>query len=439
MMIENIKLNKYKVWRKVVLFSATFFCLTLVSSACKKKKNPIGADALPNGSIMNSKGVDTFKIHTYTVEEDAVITVDPEFNLLGSYTDEVFGTMDAGFYTQLTLSGFSPDFGDLNTISIDSAVMAFEYGGYYGKLNQQLFEAYEITEELTRDSSYTRKSIVQTSALNLVPNLNNEALITPDPESPAIVGNDTLKPELRIPIDTIFARHLLNLAENATNNEDFLQNFKGLYFKVNNLPFFQGEGGILYLKTTRPASKLTVYYTVGGEQERFDFVVNGKDIDFNHVDTDFSGTRVQQVIDNHILGDEEYYAQALTTRAKVEFNSIDDIPKDVIIHSATLELPISYYQGAPFAPSSEVNASARLFQDDDNKYRIASAAFSQFKKAYVFDLRAYVQKVIKGEIKNDGIFISAKRFNTTAERIIFNGANSSFKKQPKLNIVYTKL
>lgn len=427
------------MWRKVVLFSATFFCLTLAFTACKKKLNPVGDGALPEGSIMSSKGIDTFKIQTYTVEEDSVVTMDPEFNLLGSYTDEVFGTMDASFYTQLSLSGFSPDFGDLNLVSIDSAVMAFEFGGYYGKLNQQLFEVYEITDDLTRDSSYERTSVVQTSFQNIVPTLNNEGLITPDPENPAIVGADTLKPQLRIPIDTVFARHLLDLAESSTNDVDFLQSFKGLYFKVNNPIFSQGQGGILYLTTARPASKLTVYYTTNGEQEKFDFIVTGKLIDFNHVGNDFSGTKVQQVIDNHVLGNKEYYAQAFTTRAKIDFNSISDIPKDVIIHSATLELPISYYKGSPFSPSEVVNVSAQLFENDTKKYKITTASYNSNKMAYVINLRDYVQKVIKGEIENSGIFISSKRFNTTAERIIFNGANTSFKKQPKLNIVYTKL
>ncbi len=436
---RKIKFYQYKMWRKVVLFSATFFCLTIAFSACKKKKNPIGTDALPSGSIMSSSGIDTFKIKSYTVEEDSVVTMDPEFNLLGSYTDEVFGTMDASFYTQLKLSGFAPDFGDLNTVAIDSAVMAFEYGGYYGKLNQQLFEVYEITEDLTRDSTYKRTSFLQTSSQNLVPTSNNEGAITPNVDQPAIVGNDTLNPQLRIPIDTVFARHLLTLAETAANDDEFIENFKGLYFKVNNPTFFPGEGGILYLKTSIPASKLTVYFTKDGEQEKFDFVVSGQAIDFNHIETDFSGTKVQQVIDNHALGQKEYYAQAFTTRAKVEFPSITDISKDVIIHSATLELPVTYYQQSPFAPSGEVNVSAILFSDDAKKYKITSSTFNQYKMAYVFDLRAYVQQVIRGEIENDGIYISPKRFNTTAERIIFNGANTSFKKQPKLNIVYTKL
>ena len=439
MMIMTVRKNRLKMWRKTILFFAAFFCLTTSFTSCKKKNNPIGSEALSSGSIMNSQGIDTFKIKTYTVEEDTVFTMDPEFNLIGSYNDEVFGTVEASFYTQLTLSGFSPDFGDINNLVVDSAVMAFEFGGYYGNLNQQLFEVYELNESLTRDSSYTRSSVIQTSTQNLVPTANNEGLITPNTEKRAIVGNDTLNPQLRIPLDNVFAKNLLTIAETAASDVDFVESFKGLHFKVNNGLLSPGEGSVIYLATTKPASKLTVYYTEGGQQGSFDFIVTGKAIDFNHTLTDYSNTRVQQVIDNNSLGDEEYYAQAFSTRAKIDFNSINDLPENVIIHSATLELPVNYYVGSNFYPSSEVNVSAQLFENDDRKYVVTSVPYNKTKKSYVIDLRTYVQNIIKGEIRNNGLFISPKKYNTTVERLIFNGANSTNKKQPKLSIVYTEL
>lgn len=439
MMIKTVEIKKNKRWRKIILFFAAFFCLTAAFTSCKKKKSPVGTQALPSGSIMNSDGLDTFQIHTYTVEEDTVLTMDPEFNLIGSFNDEVFGTVEAEFYSQLTLSGFSPDFGDISSLTVDSAVVAFEFGGYYGNLNEQLFEIYEITEDLSRDSSYTRNSVVATSTQNLVPTGNNEGLITPDPEKSAIVGSDTLNPQLRIPLDPVFAKNLLTLAESATDDANFLDLFKGLHFKVNNAMLAPGEGSVIYLASTKPASKLTVYYTSGGEQASFDFIITGSAIDFNHVKTDYSMTRVQQVINDNSLGDEEFYAHAFATRAKVEFSSINDLPADIIVHDASLELPVNYYQGSNFYPSTEVNVSAKLFEGDDRKYVVSTVAYNKSKKAYVVDLRTYIQNIVKGEIQNNGLYISPKKYNTTTERLVFNGANSTNKKQPKLSIVYTKL
>ena len=441
MMVQSTSKNNLKRWRKVILLFAAFFCLSITVSSCKKKRSAAGSSAISSENLMGSEGVDTFQLKTYTIEEDSIYSMDPEFNLLGSYNDEVYGTVDAGFYTQLTLSGFSPDFGDLSTVVIDSAVMAFEYGGYYGELTEQLFEVYEITDELTRDSSYTRNSVIPVGSEQLVPTANGEGLILPNPLVSVVVGEDTLDPQLRIPLDTVFARNMLTLAQTSTNDEDFVQNFKGLYFKVNNGFQSAGEGTVLYLSSSLPASKMTVYYTSNGDQGSYDFIVNASAIDFNHVDTDYSGTNVEQVINDNSLGQTEFYAQSFSTRAKVEFSSIDSLPNNIIVHEATLELPISYYQGSNFYPSSEITVSSEI-NSDGIKYIISgstSVAYNSSTKSYVVDLREYIQKIILGEYPNSGVFISPQMYNTTVERILFNGVDTPNKSKPKLSIVYTVL
>lgn len=429
--------SKIGKWRKTVLFFAAFVFVSTGTISCKKKFNNLGKDVLPHNELMSSDGVDTFQVFTYTVMEDSVNTMDPEFNLLGSYNDEYFGQVEASFYTQLTLSGFSPEFGDMSTLVIDSAVMAFEYGGYYGKLNEQLFEVYEVTEEMTRDSSYTRTSSLEIDPQNIV--LANHGLITPNTERLTYVGQDTLNPQLRIQLDKDFAKSLLETAETSASDADFLENFKGLYFKTNNPTFAPGEGSILYLETSRPASKLTVYYHNEADTNKFDFIVTKKPIDFNKIEVDYSGTKVGQVVENNELGQVEYYTQAFVSRGKIDFPSINGLPKNVIIHKATLEVPVSYYEGDPHYISGEIVASAELFEDDERKYLVSTVPYDKTKRAYVIDLRTYIQNILKGEIVNKGIYISPKMFNTTMERILFNGAENTNKKQPKLNIVYTKL
>jgi hypothetical protein len=438
MMINNTNFKKIKMWREIVVFFAAFFCLSLAVSSCKKKTNPLGSSVLDSESLLNSKGVDTFQLKTYTVEQDSVFSMDPEFNILGSYNDEVYGKVEANFYTQLTLSGFSPNFGNLNDLAIDSAVMSFEYGGYYGDITEQLFEVYEISDELTRDSSYLRSSVVNVEPQQLVP--INEGLITPNPLKVAIVGTDTLDPQLRIPLDTVFARDLLQLAQNSTNDEDFLQSFKGLHFKVNNGFQAPGEGTALYLATTNPNSKLTVYYSSSTESASYDFIVTGPAIDFNHVETDYSGTRVEQVINDHSLGQTEFYAQSFTTRAKIEFNSIDSLPESAVIHSAILELPVSYYQGSNFYPSSAVTVSFEI-GTEGTRFSLYpdGLSFNSSRKSYVIDLRGYIQRIVQGDLPNSGLFIAPRKYNTTVERILFNGVNTPNKNKPKLSIVYTVL
>lgn len=429
------------MWRKMIPFFAAFFFLGfgLTVSSCKKKNNPIGKNLLNADDVLYSDGIDTFSIVTYTELEDSVITKNPEFNMIGSLNDATFGRVDASFYTQLLLSGFSPDFGILADISIDSAVLAFEFGGYYGKEAQQLFEVYELADELHSDSAYKSTSTVPIFLQNLVPTDNNQGLIKPDYNSPAIVGNDTTVPLLRIPIDTVFARNLLTIAESATNDQDFLGQFKGLYVKTNSGFFSPNQGGVTYLSPTKKGSKLTVYYTKDDTlNQSFDFVMPSRAIDFNHVEFDHSGSAMEQLLTNPELGQNQFYAQALTSRAKIEFPSLESLPKDAIIHRATLEIPVDYFEGDDFYISSQVVVTSRLFEGDNNKYLISTVDYNKNRRSYIVDLRNYMQNYLKGEIQNSGLYVSPRRYNTTVERIIFNGPNSTNKKQPKLNIVYTE-
>ncbi|MEX1191102.1 MAG: DUF4270 family protein [Brumimicrobium sp.] len=434
----RLKINKTYMWRGALMFSAAFFCLALVATSCKKKKNPVGEGALPPGTSMSSAGVDTFQLFTYTIEEDSVVSMDQSFNLLGSYNDPKFGPVEANFYTQFALSEFNLDI-DMSSVVVDSVVMAFEYGGYYGTINEQTFEVHEINEELSRDSTYLSSATVGTETQNLI--LPGFDQFKPDLQTLPIVGDDTLsEPQLRLRLDTNLGEELLTLANNATDNETFTDAFKGLHFKVNNGPQTAGEGSILYLTTSVPESKMTVYFKLDGVENEFDFTVGNSEVDFNHIDMDNSGTEVQQVIDDHTLGQDEFYAQAFISRGKIDIPSLTDLPEDAIIHEATLEIPVNYYQGSDFYTSEAITVSSKIFENDDQRYFINdNVTYNQQRRAYVVDLRKYIQNILKGEVVNSGLIISPRLYATTTERIIFNGPSSLNKKQPKLNVVYTKL
>jgi hypothetical protein len=438
----SIKKSNSSQWRKGIILSATFLTLLLVvgtTVSCNKKQKPVGESALSNDDILNSGGVDTFALKTFSIIEDSVSSKDPRFNLLGAINDPVFGTTEASFYTQISLSGFSPDFGVLADVIIDSFIVSFRYGGYYGEISEHLFEVYAIDEDLHEDSSYYEFSTVLTQPTNLVPVANNEGYILPKPLVPAVVGQDTVSPQLRIPLDTLFARQLMQLAETAADNEEFIDNFKGLFFKVNNGAISPGSGNILYLESTNPASKLTVYYKKNNQPEEFDFLISSSLVDFNHVDIDNSSTNVDVVLNDTLSGQTEFYAQAFKTRAKIQFPSFDDLPKDIVIHKATLELPVNYFLGDGLYPSTIVSAAAR-FQAENDQYFLLdnNVQYNQQKRAYIINLRPYLQSVINGQAINDGIIVSPLFFNTSTERMIFNGPNTTNKLKPKLSVVYTE-
>lgn len=427
-------------WRKGIYLSATFLICILTFISCKKKENPIGKDAIDQSQILQSAGIDTFSLKTYSYLDDSIISDNAAFGLLGSYVDPVFGKYNAEIYTQFRLEGFNPDFGDLNSLVVDSFVLALEYIGYYGKKGYQNFEVYELGEELHLDSTYysfTTKS-----------HLNGVNLVAPgkgvkylDPNNLTVVGNDTLDSQLRLQLSTSKAKSMLiNAMSGGTNfdsNENFSSYFKGLHIKTNNMQS-SGEGGVFYFNLNDPASKLTIYYTQGGKQKKFDFLINSNCADFNHVDIDNSMTNVETVNNDTISGQVQYYSQAFGSRAVIEIPGLSGIPSTAVVHSATLELPVAYQNGNEYSPGFDISVATRLNDGTDNIYSVnVNGTYDSYTKSFKIDLRAYVQAIVNKNVPNTGLIVAPILFNTSADRIVFNGPNTTNKSKPKIRVLYT--
>ena len=122
--------------------------------SCRKKDNALGKELIPTGEYLNGLSSDTFYMASSIVLEDSIITDNAANVLLGQYKDPVFGDYNASFYTQIRLLSTNPDFGDMNTIVVDSFVLGLKYAGYYGDFTPQTFEVFEVTAPLNNDSTY---------------------------------------------------------------------------------------------------------------------------------------------------------------------------------------------------------------------------------------------------------------------------------------------
>jgi hypothetical protein len=158
---------------------------------------------------------------------------------------------------------------------------------------------------------------------------------------------------------------------------------------------------------------------------------------------DHSNSPIEQVFQDTISGQETYFMQSFKARAKIEFPGISNLDENVVIHQARLELPVSYFSGSNAYPSSSITVGARYFENSDAVFLLNTGSqgiieFNQQLRAYVIDLRDYVQNVVNRTYINDGIILSPRLFNTTAERTVLNGPLTKNKMKPKLNIVYTQ-
>lgn len=388
--------------------------------------------------LLNSAQVDTFTLNTFSIAEDSLISDNPAYAVLGSYNDPKFGAVNANFYTQLRLSGLNPNFGDVSTITIDSVMLGLEYAGFYGEFSSQKVEVYEMTEAINIDSVYYSFSTKTTTSTDLVE--PGYGTFTPDPDGITVIGSDTVDTQLRIKLKNSLGTQLINEAAsggtNFTSNENFLSYFKGLHVRVNNASQLAGKGGVFYFNLNDPLSKMTVYYTQDGSQKTFDFLINSECADFNHVDIDNTGKPVQNVIDNPSSGQVEYYSQAFKSRAVVKMAGLKNLPTNAIIHKAELILPIQYQTGAKYLPPDELSVSAMI-----NGKLSGIGVFGLYDyafKHYTVDVRNYMQALVSGQISTDELILSPRLFITSAERVVFNGPNSTNKKKPKLVVTYTK-
>lgn len=432
------------MWRKVFFLSATFLFAAFLIVSCKKKETELGQNTINQNDILNS-GIDTFTLQTFTIREDSVISSNPAFALLGSYNDPVFGNTKAEFYTQLRLEGFNPDFGDLSGVAIDSFVLGIEYSGVYGKSGDQVIEVFEINDmnDFYDTTTYYSFSTLQHDPTPLVLDPLGSVTLNMDVNATTVIGTDTIDAQLRIPLDTNKARLIMN--ESAINptafssNEEFASYFKGLYVRTNNPLQASGDGGVFYFNLNDAFSKATIYYTQDGTQKTFDFLINTNAALFNHVEVDTSSpTSVNQVINDTISGQTEYYAQAFGSRAVIKIPGLDNIPDNAVIHKAILNLPVQHQTGVEYVPAGAISNAALIngrisLYDPLNQL----ATYDSFKKQYSINIRAYVQGVITGEIPNTQLILSPIAFSNSADRIIFNGPMTGNKEKPTLTILYT--
>ncbi len=431
-------------WRKSIVFSATFLLIALVSVSCKKKENLIGSNTIDQNDLLSSAGVDTFSIFTYTINEDSTITKDNLASLLGSYNDPTFGMVTGELFTQVHIEQLSPDFGDLSTVTIDSFVMGLVYSGHYGKVGDQTIEVFEINDPngiSTDDDSiyYQFSSLSSDVANNLV--VPGYEVVNMNPDNVTIIGGEEATSQLRIRLDTNKARTIMEdaalLPSSFVSTEAFTDYFKGLHIRTANGTQASGEGGVMYFNMNHTNSRMTIYYTQDGLQKEFDLICSGA-THFNKVNMENTGTRVQDVIDNNDLGQSEYYAQAFKSRAMVEIPTVSDIPSNAVVHSAIMKLSVSHQTGVEYEPAGAISVAR---EDPDNPGKLialGNAVYSSFSKQYSFDLRFHIQRIIDGEIENTPLVISPLFYNSSADRIIFNGTETIYKAKPSLRILYTE-
>lgn len=419
------------------------FGVVLSLGACKKPEEDLGLDLLPGDPLGST--VETTLLRAYTVEDTVVRTSGLSRQLLGSYVDPQFGTVKAGLVAQIRLSVNVVLGQDNSGLVADSIVLALPFDGantYYGNLDPQVFEVYEITDDLSVDSLYYSDRVPAFIAEDLVADRGGS--ITPRPTLRPVVGSDTLAPQLRIRLSNELAgRFLAAFGTSAmTDNTSFLQFFKGLYVTVNNGPQLPFEQGVLYFNLLNTASKVTLYYkdTESSDPElprKFDLPINQNSVRYSV--TEFDRTTAVDPALNAALADTSLPASTTYVQAMGGLRTgilLPDIMEfantNRALAKAELVLPISGTFNAFLGPPVQLFIFRRdslgkdvFLPDQLAGIGAINGNYSASERSYRFNITRYVQGLLNGTIPNTGLELVPGSSGVSVNRAVLAGPSQA--------------
>ncbi len=428
-------------------------CFFTALGSCTKPENEVGLGVQPPGDLLNLIKVDSTTIFAHTLAEDSLPTKGLSAVLLGTYTDPEFGFVQSSFYTQIRLGAFiNNDSLDINFIEVDSVILELVYdGSSYGSLDPQNFRVYELDEDLSDTANYYSNYTPQHKGIDLI----KAGYQTQTPEPPQTEDTtDAPAPRLRFPLVESLGVNILSEANNSvlSNNESFLTYFKGLYIVPdNNVPPVD-HGAIFGLDLKHEGSKVRVYYrkTDPGSEDTLtlDLLMNEDAVWASEFETDPTGFRVGSALNDTTAGQQTIYIQSMGgTKAILRMPFFQNYADSgmVGINKAELVISINDSLTTAYLPHDRLFITAvnedgtdDVFLDD---FLEGDTHFGGYldkpAKEYRFKITRWVQQVLTGEIKNNGLYLVSTSAAVSANRTVLHGYNDGNKKM-KLELFYTK-
>ena len=428
--------------------------LLAVFTSCRKSPETIGNNLVSDNNYIGVYHTDTVEILCHSFFEDSVKTKNVNYALLGAMKDPVFGTSEAGFYTQFRMSLAGQSFGQ-NPV-MDSLVLQLSIGNYYGDTSvMQTVHVYRLTDSLSAQTTYVSFSEVAYDPIDLADGLQ----FRPHPKTRMhIVGTDTIKHAIiRIPLHNELGEYLMGLDSTAYTQPDYFKNsFPGLYVACD--PVGQ-PGAITSISLTdNTYTLLQLYYHDAETPEkpmRFDYYVTSSDVFFNHIDHDYtqgSPEFVDQLVNgNTAAGQETVYLQTMGgIRTHIQFPNLtcwaDTLEEGhIIINEAKLILPVAEWSvDSTFrVPSTLVlvgynaDSTTYLLPDYYEGNAYFGGSYNSTTKTVTFRVSEYMQSLIMKEKDSVGLSLGINGASYNAQRLLINGPQSTEEKKMHLEVTYS--
>lgn len=416
--------------------------------------NPGGI--IPPEDLLNAIYTDTTSIKAHIEKDDTVYTSTSNRGMLGSYYDPVFGRTSSSFFTTFN-TGYNQILSGGQGI-VDSVVLVLRADGVYGdatKYNSyQVAEVYEVTDKIPvpgdDDNGY--------SSYNLNDFHYNPVPIGVQGFAPQFFTFNNEPAQLRIRLNNSIGERFMQL---DTIKPDTIQHFlKGIYVKISDNTINSQapkQGAICYFNLASDVSKIVIYLHTPSIPTSFplNLVSSGSgNVHFSvykhqfntSTDPGFS-TKLSDTTDASV---QYLYAQSLQgIRTHIRFPGLMNLidTQSVIINKAELIIPVDdINQDLTLYPPS-ANILTYRYTDDgliqpftDLSYSYYDSYYDSDNKQFRVVITQYLQKIISGDIPNDGFYLDIPigNKNTDAYRVVFHSPQHATRPM-KLNLIYTRI
>jgi hypothetical protein len=417
--------NHTRIHPTVWLF---FGCLLPVLWGCTKPQTDIGLGLRPPTDSLQVRVIDTSTVVFQTVREDSLETDELSTGLLGQMHLPGFSQVTAGLVTQLRLSATDISFG-VNPVA-DSMFLQLRYtGDAYGRLLPQDLSVQPLSDSLSLDSNYFSNFTVQTTGDEWV---ENGAGPWPfEPTSDIYVGDDTLAPQLRLPLTLDAAQSILDLDSNAfDNNAAWFDIVPGIAIQHAG-----GGHGIAALDINSGLSVMRLHYHNDNDTAFYDFLISPLSARvnvFKHHFTqdlaDFNNPNVTELsgaVRSHVVA-----ASGCKTRVTFPHLAalVDSTGPSPTILKAELTVPVESDWGLkPGNPQDQLfvflereNGTFGSTPDQNAPIPIGGE-YDATQNAYVFNMTSTVHQFVQGDLVGRNLYLVSNRAGISVAGVVLHG------------------
>ena len=417
--------NHTRIHPTVWLF---FGCLLPVLWGCAKPQTDIGLGLRPPTDSLQVRVIDTSTVVFQTVREDSLETDELSTGLLGHMHLPGFSQVTAGLVTQLRLSATDINFG-INPVA-DSMFLQLRYtGDAYGRLLPQDLSVQPLSDSLSLDSNYFSNFNVETTGDEWVENGAGPWAF--EPTSDIYVGDDTLAPQLRLPLTLDAAQSILDLDSNAfDNNSAWFDFVPGIAIQHAG-----GGHGIAALDINSGLSVMRLHYHNDSDTAFYDFLISPLSARVNvfkhHFTQDLANfnnpdvTELSGAVRSHVVA-----ASGCKTRVTFPHLAalVDSTGPSPTILKAELTVPVESDWGLkPGNPQDQLFVFLEREDGtfgstpDQNAPIPIGGEYDATQNAYVFNMTSTVHQYVQGDLVGRNVYLVSNRAGISVAGVVLHG------------------